>query len=419
MRGAEIARHSGRIEAALAEGAAARSALVASWSRSARLHGLDAARPLKPARLTEAEFRAARDRMGPLVAAAAPILDGLFRAVGGVGCCVLLADRDGVPLERRGSRGDDPTFADWGLWTGALWSEAAQGTNGIGTCLAEGRAVTIHRDQHFLARNTALSCMTAPIFDHEGSLAGALDVSSARAELTEALAALIAHSVAECRPPDRGRGLPPRLPEGAFSAGAGGRGRCRGAAGGRWRRSGDRRQPRGAPGSADHRRSGGGAAPGRRPAGNPRRRRGRRRAAARIATRDAGRWRAGGAACGRWRGRAATSRPRHARSGSRAPRCTANLRRGAARGAMAPAARRRPPCLPPVISVVQIPMTRPAGLRRRPDGGGPPIRPATCRSLATGRPRRPLLPGLTGGARAVQALPGCREEAASAFRRTA
>ncbi|PKP72962.1 MAG: Fis family transcriptional regulator [Alphaproteobacteria bacterium HGW-Alphaproteobacteria-6] len=197
MRGAEIARHTGRIEAALAEGAAARSALVASWSRSARLHGLDAARPLKPARLTEAEFRAARDRMGPLVAAAAPILDGLFRAVGGVGCCVLLADRDGVPLERRGSRGDDPAFADWGLWTGALWSEAAQGTNGIGTCLAEGRAVTIHRDQHFLARNTALSCMTAPIFDHDGSLAGALDVSSAMPEVTEAVAALIAHSVAE------------------------------------------------------------------------------------------------------------------------------------------------------------------------------------------------------------------------------
>ena len=58
----------------------------------------------------------------------------------------------------RGAAVDDPNFADWGLWPGTLWSEAEQGTNGIGTCLAEGRALTIHRDQHFHTRNTALSC---------------------------------------------------------------------------------------------------------------------------------------------------------------------------------------------------------------------------------------------------------------------
>ena len=87
-------------------------------------------------------------------------LDRLIAAVGGVGCSVLLADRDGVVVERRGAPCDDSTFDGWGLWTGAVWSEKFEGTNGIGTCLVEQRAVTIDRDQHFFTRNALLSCTT-------------------------------------------------------------------------------------------------------------------------------------------------------------------------------------------------------------------------------------------------------------------
>lgn len=194
-RAAEV--HIRTIESALAGSDAARSPLVASWSRSARLHGLSPTERRQPERMTEAELSGARERMEPLIRAAQPTLDRLFQAVGGVGCCVLLADREGVPLERRGAPVDDPIFADWGLWPGTRWSEAEEGTNGIGTCLVEQRTVTIHRDQHFLAQNTILSCMSAPVFDAEGHLTGVLDVSSARADLSEAFATLIAHSVTE------------------------------------------------------------------------------------------------------------------------------------------------------------------------------------------------------------------------------
>lgn len=197
MRRIDPNTHSLTVERAVLGDAAARSALVASWARSARLHGLDPDKRRPPERLTEAGLAAARDRMGAMIRLAAPSLDRLFLSVGGVGCCVLLADRDGVPLDRRGAPVDDDTFDAWGLWPGALWSEAQEGTNGIGTCLAEGRAVTIHGNQHFLARNTVLSCMTAPIHDAEGALVGALDVSSCRADLTVGFAALIGQSVAD------------------------------------------------------------------------------------------------------------------------------------------------------------------------------------------------------------------------------
>jgi transcriptional regulator of acetoin/glycerol metabolism len=186
------AHHADRIQAAIASNGAARSALIASWRRSSSLHGLDPAERKPPERLTDSELRKARQEVESLVQVAQSSLDRLYLAVGGVGCCVLLADRNGIPVERRGSPGDDATFCSWGLWPGTSWSEESEGTNGIGTCLVEQRAVTIHRDQHFLTRNTLLSCTTAPVYDHEGHLAAALDVSSCRADLTESFVNLIA-----------------------------------------------------------------------------------------------------------------------------------------------------------------------------------------------------------------------------------
>ncbi len=193
--GSIATQHAGRINAALDTSEAARSALVASWRRSSSLHRLDPGEAKLPLRITDAELRLARARIEPLIHAAQSSLDRLYLAMSGVGCCVLLADRDGVPVDRRGAPGDDRTFEDWGLWTGTVWSEDAEGTNGIGTCLVEQRALTIHRDQHFFARNTALSCSTAPIYDHEGDLIAALDVSSCRAELTEGFVNLIGLAV--------------------------------------------------------------------------------------------------------------------------------------------------------------------------------------------------------------------------------
>jgi transcriptional regulator of acetoin/glycerol metabolism len=192
-----IVHHAERIQAAISSNGAAKSALIASWQRSACLHKLDPARRNLPERLTDSEFGRARQELEPLIQVAQPSLDRLHHSVGGAGCCVLLADRNGVPVERRGAPGDDATFLDWGLWPGAIWSEDSEGTNGIGTCLVEQRALTIHCDQHFYARNALLSCTTAPIYDHEGHLVAALDVSSCKAEMVEKFLNLIATTVSD------------------------------------------------------------------------------------------------------------------------------------------------------------------------------------------------------------------------------
>lgn len=190
--------HPDRVRSVLDDDAGpARSALAASWKRSITVYGLDPEDGRPPEVLTAHELAEARQEIEPLTRAAQATLDRLFQAVGDTGCCVLLTNKDGVPVDRRGAAADDDQFRRWGLWSGAVWSEATEGANGIGTCLAESRPLTIHRDQHFHTRNIGLSCTAAPIYDHQGRLAAALDVSSARADLTEGFAGLIAAAVGD------------------------------------------------------------------------------------------------------------------------------------------------------------------------------------------------------------------------------
>jgi transcriptional regulator of acetoin/glycerol metabolism len=144
-----------------------------------------------PDRLEETAVKREREMLGRLLEAAGPSLDKVFELVGHSGCSVVMANKDGVILERRGQAPDDATFEQWGLWTGNIWSERSQGTNAIGTSIVEERPVVIYRDQHFLTRNTVLSCMTAPIHDEYGALVAVIDVSSCKPDLSEDFARVI------------------------------------------------------------------------------------------------------------------------------------------------------------------------------------------------------------------------------------
>ena len=189
--------HADHVFKVIAGNDAANSALAASWRRSGALHALDPSSRTPSQRLPEDEIERSRERMGPLLFAAQGSIDRLFLTVGGVGCSVVLADPNGIIVDRRGAPCDDHLFDSSGLWIGGLWSEQYEGTNGIGTCIVDQRAVTIDRDQHFFTRNAGLFCTTAPIFDEHGDLAAALDVSSARGTLTEGFARLISSAVAD------------------------------------------------------------------------------------------------------------------------------------------------------------------------------------------------------------------------------
>lgn len=192
---ADAAHASHVYESANRSSAAASSPIVASWRRCMTMHHLAPEENRKPIFLSEAEFLKARDDAHDLLAESADELDRIFSAVGKAGCCLLLTDSKGVALDRRGAAGDDDDFRRAGLWSGALWSEASVGTNGIGTALADERSVVVYRDQHFFSSNINLSCTTAPIRDHRGQVTGALDISTCREDINELTFSMVTQAV--------------------------------------------------------------------------------------------------------------------------------------------------------------------------------------------------------------------------------
>jgi transcriptional regulator of acetoin/glycerol metabolism len=106
------------------------------------------------------------------------------------GYAVLLCDSSGVAVAHRGEDARASQFQYWGTWLGGVWSEEVEGTNGIGTCIAEERPVTVHRSQHFRSRHIDLSCSGAPVFGVDGRLIAVLDVSAIDPELSERAHAL-------------------------------------------------------------------------------------------------------------------------------------------------------------------------------------------------------------------------------------
>ncbi|RWR34516.1 GAF domain-containing protein [Sinirhodobacter populi] len=187
--------HAGMIRRVAMSSAPSRSALAASWSRSLLHHGLEPECRRRPERLSSAALRDRREAARTLLRVATPILDRLAGVVTETGSALMLGLADGLIVEERLRDADRPMFGEVGLTTGARWAEADEGTNGIGTALAERRAMVIWRDQHFHNRNLALTCMSAPIEAPGGGNAGVIDISSCRRDLSEGQARLIALTV--------------------------------------------------------------------------------------------------------------------------------------------------------------------------------------------------------------------------------
>jgi AraC-like DNA-binding protein len=171
---ASIKRHLDQVFA----GAAQHAGIVpASWKRSAN-YGVDPSSDVQPRILTAYELKDYRQPLDLLVAAAQDELNRLFPIVRELDYIVLLCDRHGVVIDHRCNDKDAAHFVHWGVCAGGIWSEDAEGTNGVGTCISELRPVTVHQTEHFRARHIGLSCSAAPFFGSSGDLIGVLDVSS-------------------------------------------------------------------------------------------------------------------------------------------------------------------------------------------------------------------------------------------------
>lgn len=127
--------------------------------------------------ISATELALKREQNRVLCAHATPVMETLREQIVNTQSMIVLTNVEGLILH---SIGDDDFLLraeKVALRPGANWAEDRQGTNAIGTSLAEGCAIAVHGDQHFLAANRFLACSSVPILDPYGDPIGVLDVT--------------------------------------------------------------------------------------------------------------------------------------------------------------------------------------------------------------------------------------------------
>ena len=152
-----------------------RPQVVSSWERCRELR----VNPFEDqeSAINQIELRERLYRKQRLINVARPSMDNLYNFVRGSGFQVVLTDEHGFLLEVLGDNDIVSRTEQVHLCPGGNWSEAAKGTNAIGTAIVERKPVQIHAWEHYCRAHHFLTCSAAPIYDPEGELIGVLDIS--------------------------------------------------------------------------------------------------------------------------------------------------------------------------------------------------------------------------------------------------
>jgi len=152
--------------------------VVKSWDRCFNSYGIEPDQARNTIVLDAEGVRARQQVMGELLDVARAEMENLYEQIAGSGYAVILSDADAVVLSAITDPNVKREFRNAGLWVGAVWSEPNEGTNGLGTAIAERAPVTVHCGEHFLRYNIGLSCCGAPILDVDGEVLAVLDASA-------------------------------------------------------------------------------------------------------------------------------------------------------------------------------------------------------------------------------------------------
>lgn len=150
--------------------------ILRSWERCATLGMEMQARPRIEA-MSAPEMRDLRERCEALRRICRPEIEALHADAQATESIVILTDAEGLVIDTVGSVDFAEHAARVALRPGVHWSEAATGTNAIGTALVERRPIAVHGAEHFFEMHRILSCAAVPILDPHGALVGALDLS--------------------------------------------------------------------------------------------------------------------------------------------------------------------------------------------------------------------------------------------------
>jgi signal transduction histidine kinase len=154
-----------------------RPTIVESWRRSLAT-GLDPVDLLAPIEVDESEVLE-RWFQHPLGSLTQDLMAQLRDLAEEARSMVVVTDASGLVLQRAGDEWLKERAAEMNLVEGARYSEAADGTNGIGTALAADVPFQVFAFEHFNERHHQWVCSAAPVHDPvSGRVVALVDVSS-------------------------------------------------------------------------------------------------------------------------------------------------------------------------------------------------------------------------------------------------
>ncbi len=171
-----------------------RSMILESWQRCSTMHVNPSRRCAPLAIARESQLHQLREANELLVRATRSVMDRLTNFLADSGYVVVLSDAKGRLLDVIGDAMILRRLARIDFVPGGNWSEAAAGTNAIGTALADRHVVQLMAAEHYCDGWQDLTCTAAPIrHPFTGEVLGVLDVTGdyrlIRSFLTNSLAA--------------------------------------------------------------------------------------------------------------------------------------------------------------------------------------------------------------------------------------
>src|SRR5258706_7437849 len=155
-----------------------RSMILTSWQRCNAMHVNPSRRCAPLAIARESQLNRVREANELLIRATRPVIDRLTDFLAASGYVVVLSDAKGCLLDVVGDTGIRRRLARIDFIPGGNWSEAAAGTNAIGTALADGHVVQLMAAEHYCHGLQDLTCTAAPIrHPVTGDVIGILDVT--------------------------------------------------------------------------------------------------------------------------------------------------------------------------------------------------------------------------------------------------
>lgn len=176
-------------------GGALPSDISESWLRSLD-HGLDPLGRGESLVLEARDLEQERTRHRDLIRFARPELELLYDQIAGSNFMIALGSPEGVVLDTLSDNQFEASDASRDVISGSVWTEALRGTNAMGLAVATGRPAQVYGGEHFFRAHGDIACISAPIFDGRGGIAGLLDASSGSTVRQQHTAALVQMSAA-------------------------------------------------------------------------------------------------------------------------------------------------------------------------------------------------------------------------------